>query len=163
MIGSENIGDIARDLAKEIYEQSKRALMAHSVRAVKEHLRAKHRINHYTIVIRQLTGIQSRYARNSWVVFGQRNATILVDQSLEHDETRVCIAHELFHVLYSFERSTADPKRNRGRLMEDACDVFANELCELHNAFYQDGETILRRCRFHNLPIYSIPKRDRDP
>jgi len=162
MINQENIGELAHSLAGDIYSYSKQALMAHSVRAVKEHLRKKYQMNHYAIVVNQSSEILTRYRRNSWVVFGANSATIFVDQSLGHDETRVCIAHELFHILFSFEPGV-EPHRFRGRLMEDACDVFANELCERHDAFYKDPTVIDTKCRFHNLPIYSIPRRDFTP
>jgi hypothetical protein len=137
------------ELARAIFASSRKCLMAHTLRAVEEHIRGHSSKKSYPIIVRVVDGMLPRYARISWTLFTPQYAYILVDKGLSHDHKRVCIAHECYHILHG--QGTHIPRPD---IIEDSADIFANDLCRQHNNFYRDPES-LKHCQFSHLPIKS--------
>jgi hypothetical protein len=138
----------AENASSVLYNLSEQCLMAHTLRAVEMYIRNEYKKLIFPIVLQVEKGVRARFrGSKSWTIVTDYNAYISVDEELSHDQKRVCIAHECFHIL-EFFRPT---KSNRERI-EEICDIFANKLCEKHHQFYSEPANI-EKCKFHGLPI----------
>ncbi|MGH7979951.1 MAG: hypothetical protein ACREE6_11300 [Limisphaerales bacterium] len=70
-------------------------------------------------------------------------ATIYIHQHANKPLARICIAHEMYHLLLELEEFLekgrgAWPKVPGNKLIEDQCNQFAWELCRKHDQFNRD-------------------------
>src|ERR1700744_5696656 len=124
---------VAGGLAHQIYNTSFECLMAHSIRAVEKYLRDFHNFD-TQIVLEPNKNVRDDTGRLSWcsVASNSGNITYIYfqeDADLEKSRKRFCIAHELYHVIWSVGSSSSVP---RDKAVESTCDVFANDLCRMH-------------------------------
>lgn len=157
--------DKAAELANEIYDLSKDCWMAHSIRAVEAYL--QRRYNFYTrIILKRDTRTLAFYGRRSWCSPSKAHngiTFIYVDDSPDLEKTwkRFCVAHELYHVIWSVAdpASAIRPRTNapnpQSRKFEIACDEFANALCKLHHEFYSNDQNI-KEILFTGWPFHSV-------
>lgn len=148
--------ETAGEFAKKIYEFSTNCLMAHSIRAVEQFLKQTYKFD-TKIVLAEHAKVRSDTGRMSCCSVAQNNGDktyILVqkDDNFERSRKRFCVAHELYHVIWSVASAQTSP---RTQMTESACDVFANDLCRLHDEFYADSAN-LAKLRFHGLPYRSV-------
>lgn len=154
-----NFSDItvSEVFAKEIYNGSTRALMAHSVRAVEVLLWDKFRFKtSVTIVeVNTLTHFGRLSACSVAKNSGDKSVIFIYnDPEYDFSRKRFCIAHELYHILCSAgSANNSGPRRDTNH--ERLCDHFANDLCRFHDDFYAAPKNI-SRLRFHGLPYRSI-------
>jgi hypothetical protein len=137
----------AENASVVIYNLSEQSLMAHTLRAVEAYIRSEYKKSIFPIILLVEKGVRNRHRSKSWTIVTDYNAYISVDEEMSHDQKRVCIAHECFHVLEFFR-----PVKSERSRIEEVCDIFANKLCEKHHNFYCDG-TNIEKCKFHGLPI----------
>jgi hypothetical protein len=145
----------ANSIAGEIYDLSTRALMAHSIRGVEQFLAKKYNFN--TQVVLLFEPVFKHFGRMSWCSVAANSGGltfIAVDDNRDWDNNhrRFCVAHELYHVLWSIG-STRPPQRNIR--MEQICDQFANVLCQKHHEF-NDNPANIAKLKFHGLPYRSV-------
>lgn len=167
---TKDIGDQARDFAGIIYSLSEEAYMAHSIQAVKRYIRERkgNRQENFIIVVRAVSGVDGYSGRKSFVKVWPSKAIILVDKQLNREQKRMCIAHELFHILLCMEtflRTANFNKPDRSRMLEDSCDLFAKNLCASHHEFYCNRDKVLEFCTFTRFPksdgtFYSLEEAD---
>lgn len=145
-------------LALKVYEISKHSLMAHSIRAVKKLFESKEvgldvfifpESGRYTSAERPrpLSNIKIAFYSNDAVFAeGRVKATIRVFDIANPYTARLCVAHELYHLicmLLEFVRTKEWPDTVKSS--EDECDAFAWSLCSEHNKFYLDKE-LTKKC-----------------
>ena len=152
----------ASGIAKVIYDISTECLMAHSIRAIEHHLREQYDFT-TTIVLCPSKYVLSDSGRLSWcsVALNTGDPTYIFyqdDPDLDKTRKRFCIAHELYHVIWSAENSdNGGAVVARDLRTESACDIFANSLCTLHDEFYKEEATRNNGgIRFHGLPYRSV-------
>ncbi len=130
--------DSAREVANEVYSLSEQCLMAHSIRAVEKYLLEKYAFP-TQIILEISDNVVSDMDRLSWCSPAQNKGDktfIFVDREWgDQDQRRFCVAHELYHIIWSVA-SVTPPDRSRNG--EEVCDIYANRLCELHNEFNTD-------------------------
>jgi Zn-dependent peptidase ImmA (M78 family) len=143
---------VAENLANVIYNLSEQCLMAHTLRAAESHIRRETGNKSFSIILEIDDKITSRLQKKSHTTYAPQlnNACVVVAPHLDHDQKRVCIAHEVYHIIEHFKAEKTAPKD-----VEPVCDHFANALCLQHNAFYKDPEKI-KKCQFGKLPINSM-------
>ena len=130
--------------------------MAHSVRAVEQFLRDTYRFDTQVVLVHD-PNVFWDMGRMSWCSVAQNNGDltyISVDarQDWDHNRRRYCIAHELYHVIWSVGSAS---KVERTTRVESFCDLFANDLCSKHDSFYAKKENI-DKLRFQGLPYRSV-------
>jgi hypothetical protein len=130
-----------------IYNLAEQSLMAHTLRAVETLIRKEYKKRIFPIILQVEKGVMSRYGSKSWAIVTDFNAFIVVDEDLAHNQKRVCIAHECFHVLEFFR-----PVKSDRQNIEEICDAFANTLCKKHHEYYCKPENV-DKCKFEGLPI----------
>ena len=97
-------GDEARRVANEVYDHSIEAFMGHSILAVQRYIHKKYgeeiRIDvHYPKKI-QHSRLAGRRKSSCVPCFVNRYAKIYIDPTNDDEQKRVCIAHELYHVIH---------------------------------------------------------------
>lgn len=148
----------AEELAQIIYDRAVGCLMAHSIRAVEKHLREQYEFD-TQIVLDACPHVRSDTGRLSWCSVAQHSGHITYirywdDKDLGHNHKRFCVAHELYHIIWSVASSSAVPREVRS---EQVCDHFANELCKKHDKFYEEqAKKNNGDIRFHGLPLKSV-------
>lgn len=155
----------ASSLANDVYANSKKCLMAHSIRAAESYLFDRYNVVHHIRVIPKVFG-----SRKSYCLPGPNISRIHVNPNLLHDEKRFCIAHELYHVLHKIEATLNENIQLLPDLPDDAkgsgitsqvfseqlCDLFAKDLCDKHNAFYQQSKNVDDHCKFKRTNFNSL-------
>lgn len=139
----------SENLAAVIYNLSELCLMAHTLRAVEWHITEEYNKDEFPIILVVEPGVLKRWRSKSWCFPTASFAYIWIDDSLDRDQKRICIAHEAYHILEYFKPVKSDPVR-----LEDICDQFANALCRQHDGFYRNPDKI-KACMFGRLPINS--------
>lgn len=129
--------------ALEIYKLSTDCLMAHSIRAVERYLLEKYGFNTQIILAVEnwMRADLGRVSVSSVAVENGGITYIYVQDDIGFNQQRFCIAHELYHVIWSIgssEPSDHDHSKNT----EGCCDCFANDLCLQHHRFYDDPKNI---------------------
>lgn len=129
--------------------------MAHSIRAVEQFLRDTYAFD-TQIVLLDDKNVFKDTGRMSWCSVASNSGDptyISVDARSDWDNNhrRFCIAHELYHVIWSVGSAPQVPRTGAVEMM---CDHFANNLCNEHHKFYED-ETNLKKLLFQGLPYRS--------
>jgi Zn-dependent peptidase ImmA (M78 family) len=76
------------------------------------------------------------------------------NRDFDKNHKRFCIAHELYHIIWSVGSSSGVPRNAK---TEYFCDAFANDLCSKHDKFYEAQAKIKNgEIRFHGLPFKSV-------
>lgn len=150
--------DVAREIAGSVFDHSTECLMAHSIRAVERYLGSfKYRV-HVSLNVLGTEKMRSLFPRDKegldYLQSGcsvprvlVRNpskfqrAIIWVNGDGGHNNTRLRIAHELYHVVWSV-MGIGETKTKRSREAEEVCDIFARTLCKKHDQFYEKPENI---------------------
>jgi hypothetical protein len=146
------------NLAQRIYDTSTECLMAHSIRAVEKYLRDIYSFD-TQIVLQPCEHVYADMGRLSWSSVAKNKGHITYirfwdNKDLDKNHKRFCIAHELYHIVWSVGSSSDVP---RDRKTESICDTFANDLCFLHDKFYEAQAKINNgEIRFHGLPFRSV-------
>jgi hypothetical protein len=143
------------DAAKKVFGESLVSIMAHTIRGLENHLRRTHveldlRIisDQYDTITRGATSVlKTRLTPEKNRVI----ADIFLHKHANKNLARICVAHEIYHLLVEFEQW-----RSNGRLiwepiphskeLEDACNQFAWELCRQHDKFNRS-----ERCRENEI------------
>jgi len=146
----------AGEVAQKIYSLSTDCLMAHSIRAVEDYLLEAYRFD-TKIVLKFNKNVLPDMGRMSWCsvasTTGGRTYIFVQDnEGWERTKKRFCIAHELYHVIWSVGSARTS---KRGIEAESLCDLFANDLSRKHDAFYADSNN-LANIRFQGLPYRSV-------
>lgn len=150
--------DVAGKLAHKAYQLSAECLMAHSIRAIEHYLRETYHFN-TQIVLLASAEVLPDTGRMSWCSVAENSGDITYifyhnDPEWNHSRKRFCVAHELYHVIWSVGTAAKVP---RSKLTESTCDVFANDLCRHHNQFYEDQAKLQNvGIRFEGLPYRSV-------
>jgi hypothetical protein len=155
-----NFGDatVAGELARKAYDLSTECLMAHSIRAVEKYLRDTYNFD-TQIVLEASKEVLSDVGRMSWCSVAENSGDLTYiwfqyDPEWDRSRKRFCIAHELYHVIWSVGTASKVP---RNKAVESTCDVFANDLCKFHDKFYDDQAKIQNlNIRFQGLPYRSV-------
>lgn len=131
--------------AKTVFEESLVSIMAHTIRGLENHLRRrfveldlKIVSDKHGFITRDATSvIKTRLVeeKEKRVV-----AVIYLHKDANKNLARVCVAHEIFHLLVEFEQWL---KNNRliwepvspSKELEDHCNQFAWDLCRQHDIF----------------------------
>ncbi len=148
---------VAEQLAQHIYDTASGCLMAHSIRAVEKYLRETYNFD-TQIVLQPCQHVFRDMGRLSWSSVAANRGhityiTYLDDKDLDKNHKRFCIAHELYHVIWSVGTSSG-VSRTTGT--EQICDHFANDLCRKHDRFYEEqAGTNNGSIRFQGLPFRS--------
>ena len=147
------------DTAVKIFSESLTAVMAHAIRGTQNHFYA-HGVTlqvrivpdkHDRLKLREpgrgVTSIlwTNLVKHNVDYLSPTVNATIHIHQYANRNLARICVAHEIFHLLmelHAYEQSGRKHwKQIRiDRQVEDECNQFAWELCFKHDRFYRDDE-----------------------
>lgn len=152
-------------MAQLIFDTATDCLMAHSIRAFQTYIWRKFHAQ-CDIVLQVKHNVKRMFfGKKSWTLLIQNGAILMVDCDETPDQQRVCIAHELYHLIISANAAKGNHSNQHkvlapiqhGKSIEDVCDLFANELCTKHNDFYKSGDA-QKRGVFHNLPIFSTDK-----
>ncbi len=138
--------------------------MAHSVRGTVNYFRIrKHPVDLNVWVIPDLfariklsapkTGltsiVETQFIKGVGGEFDRLTARIYIHREANKDLARICIAHELYHLLlelWEFERGGCSqwPKIQHtcaldAKIFEDDCNQFALDLCRHHDNFYRNN------------------------
>ena len=115
--------------------------MAHSVRAVEEHLARLGR-HLYAIRIRVRHNFAAKVRSPAQAHIFSNKADILVDAGLGKECQRRAIAHELGHIVIAFEefQHNGKLKRRADAFVEGACLIFEEDLCTRHHKFNKANE-----------------------
>lgn len=159
--------------AQEIFEECLSALMAHTIRATQNHFRKKGLILELKVVadvndVISLTapGVGPTSIVQAWHLPprpgtpGRVQATIFIHQHANKDLARLCIAHEIYHLLVELEAFIASGHTkwtsiSVNKALEDQCNQFAWELCKRHDDFNRDEG---RRAKFKYFPEGTFDK-----
>lgn len=162
--------------AKNLFLQSFASLMAHSVRAVtnefaRNGVELDVRISpdlanaiHLQAPNRGATSIlRTRFRRRTSPTERDRvTAFIFIHKNANKHLARICIAHEIYHLLLELDAfiakdGTAWPQIESTKLIEDQCDQFAWQLCKYHDRFNHDeslrGEHIYFPAHMFDNPL----------
>jgi len=130
--------------------------MAHTIRGIVNHFRKRHieldvRVIPDTYGIIPLNAPREGTTSVMMSKFVQRAAkterdrlyaSIFIHQNANKHLARVCIAHEIYHLLLELDALQSDRKAwpviPFTRAIEDSCNHFAWELCRLHDEFNKD-------------------------
>lgn len=149
----------AEKLAKQIFDGCTVCLMAHSIRATEKHLREVYKFD-TQIVLQPCLDVLTDMGRLSWSSVAQNSGHLTYirywdNHEFENSRKRFCIAHELYHVIWSIASSSSVTRGDK--TAELACDHFANELCGMHDAFYvEHSKSNNVYLRFQGLPFRSV-------
>lgn len=128
--------------ARDIFDESLSALMAHTIRASVNHFRK----NGLELDVRiiadsyQVVTNGSTSVLKSKLVGKNLRADIFLHPHANKHLARICIAHEIYHLLMELQQWRANnrvlwaPVPN-SKEAEDKCNQFAWELCRLHDKF----------------------------
>lgn len=152
--------------AKTVFDEAFVSLMAHTIRGVinqfrKAGIELDVRVMPDTIGMLKLKApkqgatsfLLSRLVKGAKVPERDRlYASIYIHQEANKHLARICIAHEIYHLLLELDEFLLKgriqwPKVPVSRTMEDSCNHFAWELCRLHDIFNRD--TNLREKHVH--------------
>ena len=148
----------AERLAKSIYDISTECLMAHSIRSVERYLRETYKFD-TQIVLKPSKTVFPDMGRLSWCSVAANSGDLTYiffhdDPEWDRNRKRFCIAHELYHVIWSVGSAANVP---RHKMTESLCDLFANDLCRHHDAFYEEQAKAANQfIRFQGLPYRSV-------
>ena len=133
-------GDFAHSAAKDIFDLSSECLMAHSVRAVEEHLARLGR-QMFAIRVRTRRNFAAKAQSPALAYIFSSRADIVVDADIGKEWQRRAIAHELGHIVIAFEehKHNGKLKRRADALVEGACSIFEQDLCARHHKFNSDN------------------------
>jgi Zn-dependent peptidase ImmA (M78 family) len=134
--------------AKFIFEEAFGSLMAHSIRALSNHLLKRGVELDVRIIPDQANAIPgaTSFLRTKFKQKSKEDehdrviAFIFIHQYANKHLARMCIAHEIYHILLEFQ-VYIDVKREGWAgvaitpEIEKSCDIFATELCKRHDAF----------------------------
>jgi len=146
-------------LAQRIDDISTDCFMAHAIRAAEKYLHETYGFD-TQIILRPDRNILTDTGRISWSSVAQNSGhktyiAFPADPNLDKNHKRFCIAHELYHVIWSIGSASGAVVRNRGT--EEICDMFANRLCFLHDKFLEThGANRNAALRFPDLPYKSV-------
>jgi len=148
--------------ARTIYQETTACLMAHSIRAVQTYLKRYHKAKQISVHL--VPKMHESIERYSWLVDnGGDEAKIWVDADQPTDRKRICIAHELYHILLWSDPSVSDIPKNAAMSEKDAeeefCDLFANRLCRAHDDFYRSGDAYKAGIFSVEFPVRANPKK----
>lgn len=129
--------------AREIFDESLSSLMAHTIRACVNFFRKKGGLEldvKITADTYQTITMGATSVLKTKLVGKNLRADIFLHQHANKNLARICIAHEIFHLLMEFEQWKAN---NRllwaavppSKAVEDKCNVFAWDLCRFHDKF----------------------------
>jgi hypothetical protein len=166
-------------VAEAVYSEAYRSLMAHSVRATVNYFRRRRveldlaiTADHKDII--PLSGPKGTpsvlMTRCSTSPLGVKrvHAFIFIHKHANRDLARICIAHELFHLLSELEHMLQNGNWSRLAItadLEKACDKFAYELCKRHDDFNRDEDARKNNIYFPENSLFecfSISMRDRE-
>ncbi len=155
----------AEKTAKIIYNESQVALMAHSIRGAVNYFRKReHRVDLGVWVIADLINrinlnapekgltsiLETQFVKGVGAEFDRLIAKIYIHRDANKHLARICIAHELYHLLlelWEFEKRSCDqwpkiqhPDPLHAKKFEDDCNLFALDLCRHHDSFYRNND-----------------------
>ncbi len=130
--------------AKLVFEESLVSIMAHTIRGVENHFR-RHRVELDLRIISDKFGtitngttsvLKTRLNTHQDRVL----ASIFLHKDANKNLARVCVAHEIYHLLVEFEQWRESGRLiwkpiPHSKLLEDECNQFAWELCRQHDRF----------------------------
>jgi Zn-dependent peptidase ImmA (M78 family) len=142
MSSNHELADFASASAEEIFKISRQCLMAHSTRAVEAYVSKRYNLGRYSIVIHIRDGYAAKAQSFAKGIIFPDTCSVFIDSSLSKESQRKAIAHELGHVILAFENRQKSGKLERalGRLAEDGCKIFEEELCARHHKFNKDDK-----------------------
>ena len=149
--------------ARTIFTESLGSLMAHSIRGTQNHFR-RHNLELELLVVADMVNqirlkgphhgatsvLQSRFIipRPGSPAVGMVQARIYIHKDATRTLARICIAHEIFHLLLELSEYLACDPNSRvwkqvltNKDVEDRCNQFAWELCRAHDKFNRDDQT----------------------
>jgi len=150
-----NPEEVKSKAVDEIFIESKQSLMAHTIRGVVNHFH-KNLVSLDVIVSRDLANAVYRHAPSKASIlkttyipkdpkspYYRVRARIFIRKDANHHLSRLCIAHELFHLLMALEHFKGSNREKWDgqwkKEDESACNGFAQELCGKHNEFNSDS------------------------
>ena len=143
-----------------IFSEALGALMAHTIRGVTNHFR-KERVDLAVRVMPDNYGliplrapregttsiIMSQFIPRRYKTYPDNlDASIFIHKDANKHLARVCIAHEVFHLLLELEAFVAQrnrdiwPEIDNDKVVEDRCNHFAWELCRQHDEFNKNDD-----------------------
>lgn len=160
--------------AAEIFNQSIVSLMAHTIRATVNYFRQKHleldiivHPDRYGTIV-PLTEAENGEKQPASVLRTHKPdgskrvvATIWIHANANKNLARICIAHEIFHLLCELHEWVKDrtkpwPKIPMSPILEDKCNQFAWELCRKHDLFNRN-EVVRERLIFFPDKLFDQP------
>ena len=137
--------------AVKIFRESALSLMAHTIRGTVNLFR-KHGVDLDILVLPDSYGQIPLSERNASVlmrrVVGGKirlriEATIFIHKHATKHLARICIAHEVFHLILELHHWIEDGRKQWSRVpttkeLEDQCNLFARDLCFRHEKFNRD-------------------------
>lgn len=148
------MGDAAHAYAKEVYDLSESCLMAHSIRAIQRHLEEKGKGQHWISLTHTKAG--QFLHRRAFAIIKPQYTDIVVNSTVEREQQRRGIAHELAHLIFVKLRDSVPPLPGRiNPIIESACDIFEKDLCKMHHDFYSKEEN-LKKLLFQSLCDYLV-------
>jgi hypothetical protein len=141
--------------AKGVFIESCRSLMAHSIRGVANHFYhagllldlSIHADDHRAIPYRNSTSILLtrlfKVQINEQSAVNLIRAKIYIHKDATKNLARVCVAHELYHLLLELEAFKGTGlwrPLTMDRNIEESCEMFARHLCKFHDNFNRDAQ-----------------------
>jgi len=138
--------------ADMVFKESQTALMAHSIQAVIRLFQKSSILLHVQVIPDKLnilhTGATSMlsiapHKAKDEGEYNRVDATIHIHKDANKHLARLCITHEIHHLLMSFENYKKTSRWEpllRTREIEDQCDQFAWDLCFKHDDFYHNPD-----------------------
>jgi hypothetical protein len=149
------------DSANLIFEEALGSLMAHTLRGITNHFRKE--LIELDILVRPdaygiiplrapkegtTSIIMTKFVpKRTKTDLNRLYAAIFIHKDANHHLARVCIAHEVYHLLLELDVFLENEKRDtwpeieNDKAVEDMCNHFAWELCHQHDQFNRnDGE-----------------------
>lgn len=137
--------------ARNIFEESKKSLMAHTIQGVINHfakqkitLVVKIQVDKYCVIPDKA---YSLLRCDNELAEGRIVANILIHKYANRLMARMCLAHEMAHLLIKLDKyldsgRVSWPKKGitekTTKREEEACNLFARDLCYLHDVFNKD-------------------------
>jgi hypothetical protein len=153
--------------AAEIFGESTRSMMAHTIRGTVNHFRRQHLELDIKVfpdtygTILKTNGHSSPasilrtgfHAGAQAPMRGRVTADIAIHKDANHHLARICIAHEIYHLLCELENWKAAGGVGWENIplspdLEDACNQFAWQLCLHHDGFNRDEPNRQRHILF---------------
>jgi len=144
-----------------LFTESLASLMAHTIRGT-QNLFRKHQLDLEILIVADVVGVirlqdprdgatsvlQTRLVnpRPNSPAVGLVQARIYIHKDANRNLARICIAHEIFHLLLEFSGYLNSTPRvwkkvHTNKEIEDKCNQFAWELCKSHDNFNRDEAT----------------------